>query len=279
VDEIPFTFLRKLVSEPRIIKSLRPSSQKKVHGTALTIRVTDASLKAQLKAIDAAKPGDVVVAVAESMYAVVWDPFLSMLAEKKHLAGAVIDGVAEKDDSFPVYAREFVEFDPFKEHAIDTRYRGSPPDFSPIEIDNCRIECGDVLVGEGNEIIVVSRWNADEVVDRYSRIEKIEKKSGRMKALDRKDMELLSHISRDSRAKLEDISKALGLSSGAVAYRMKKLEEKGIIKGYTVELDLGSLGFDEPFYGSVVSARRDRGRCGKDRLYKAGRGSLYGGNG
>lgn len=249
MDEIPFSFLRKLVPETRVIKSLKPASQRKLYGTAFTVRVTDESYKAQLSAIDSAKPGDIIVVVAESTKVPVWDSLLSKVAEKKKLAGVVIDGSAEKDDSFPIYAREFIDFDPFREHTIDAKQKSSLPDFSPIEIDNCKIERGDILVGEGNEVLVISRWEADDLVGRYRRMNKVVKKgSSKIKALDKKDIELLISLSKDSRRKLEALGKVLHLSPGAVAYRMKKLEKKGIIKGYTAELDYSSLGFIDPSF-------------------------------
>ncbi len=96
---------------------------------------------------------------------------------KKKLAGVVIDGAAEKDDSFPIYAREFIDFDPFREHTIGAKQKSSILDFSPVEIDNCKIERGDILVGEGNEVLVVSRWEADELVGRYRRMNKAVKKN------------------------------------------------------------------------------------------------------
>lgn len=248
MDEIPFSFLRKLVSETRIIKSLKPASQRKLYGTAFTVRVKEESYKAQLSAIDSAKPGDVIVVVAESTRVPAWGSLLSKVAEKKKLAGVVIDGAAEKDDSFPIYAREFIDFDPFREHTIDAKQKRSPPDFSTVEIDNCRIEPEDLLVGEGNELLVVSRWEAGELVGRYRRMNKAKKGSSKIKALDKKDIELLISLSKDSRRKLEALGKTLHLSPGAVAYRMKKLEKKGIIKGYTAELDYSSLGFIDPSF-------------------------------
>lgn len=185
----------------------------------------------------------------ESTKVPVWDSLLSRVAEKKKLAGVVIDGAAENDDTFPIYARDFIDFDPLREHTIDARQKSPLPDFSPVEIDNCKIEQGDILVGEGNEVLVVSRWEADELVGRYRRMNKVVKKGpSKMKALDKKDIELLISLSRDSRRKLEALGKVLHLSPGAVAYRMKKLEKKGIIKGYTTELDYSSLGFIDPFF-------------------------------
>ena len=252
MDEIPFHFLRKLVLGTRIIKSLKPASQKRLYGSAFTVRVTDDSFKAQLAAIDSARPGDIIVCVVESS-APAWNPFLSKLSEKKHISGAVIDGTAEAGDSFPVYARDFVEFDPFREHVIDTKQRSPAPDFSPVEIDNCRIERGDILTGEGNEIVVVSRWDAAEIAGRYGKIGKVKKERGRTKVLDDKDEELLALLSKDSRAKLEDLSKALGISPGTVTYRMKKLEKRGVIKGYTVDLNYSSLGFGDPTFIVVWS--------------------------
>ncbi len=61
-------------------------------------------------------------------------------------------------------------------------------------------------------------------------------------------MELLISLSKDYRRKLEALGKTLSLSPGAVSYRIKKLEEKKIIKWYTIDVDYEALDLDSIFF-------------------------------
>ena len=51
--------------------------------------------------------------------------------------------------------------------------------------------------------------------------------------MDRHDAEILHHLTRDGRMSVNDLSAEVHLSQTPVARRLKKLEEEGIIKGYT----------------------------------------------
>jgi len=58
--------------------------------------------------------------------------------------------------------------------------------------------------------------------------------------LDRKIVEILL---RDSRASLKEIAQQVGLSSPSVSERLRRLEERGVIRAFTVEIDPKALGF------------------------------------
>jgi len=60
--------------------------------------------------------------------------------------------------------------------------------------------------------------------------------------LDRIDFNILKLLSEDSRTPIKKIAAVLGSTAMVVQYRIKKLEELGIIIGYRVDLDLSSLG-------------------------------------
>ncbi len=57
-----------------------------------------------------------------------------------------------------------------------------------------------------------------------------------MLELDAQDLALLDSLRHDSRLSLRDLGSRVGLSAPAVAARLKRLEESGIILGYTVQL-------------------------------------------
>ena len=58
------------------------------------------------------------------------------------------------------------------------------------------------------------------------------------------DRQILNEYIEDSRQSYREIARKLGLSPGTVASRVSKLEERGIIKKYTVQVDHEKLGYD-----------------------------------
>jgi Lrp/AsnC family leucine-responsive transcriptional regulator len=65
-----------------------------------------------------------------------------------------------------------------------------------------------------------------------------------MIALDEIDLKILKMLQENGRVKRNEIAQATGLSVPSVSERMKKLEDAGIIKGYTAILDSKKLGKD-----------------------------------
>lgn len=61
--------------------------------------------------------------------------------------------------------------------------------------------------------------------------------------LDEIDGRILQALSRDARASLKDVAGRAGLSSPSAAERMRRLQEHGVIRAYTVELNARALGF------------------------------------
>lgn len=53
---------------------------------------------------------------------------------------------------------------------------------------------------------------------------------------------LLIELSRSARASYAELGRRVGLSPSAVAERMRRMEEEGIIRGYTVDIDRAGLG-------------------------------------
>lgn len=63
--------------------------------------------------------------------------------------------------------------------------------------------------------------------------------------MDKFDRKILQVLQADARASLQDISQAVGLSSTPCWGRIKKLEEAGVIEGYTVRLNAQAIGLGE----------------------------------
>ena len=60
------------------------------------------------------------------------------------------------------------------------------------------------------------------------------------------DQLLLNALMEDSRRSLKALAQISGLSSPSVAERLRRLEERGVIKGYTVEVDPRHFGYRYP---------------------------------
>lgn len=64
------------------------------------------------------------------------------------------------------------------------------------------------------------------------------------KALDEIDLKILSRLQEDARVSYDELGSTVDLAESSVRYRVKGLEEQGIIKSYMTVLDMKKLGFD-----------------------------------
>ncbi|AZD68055.1 transcriptional regulator, AsnC family [Pseudomonas chlororaphis] len=61
--------------------------------------------------------------------------------------------------------------------------------------------------------------------------------------IDEIDQALISALMEDSRRSLKALAQISGLSSPSVAERLRRLEERGVLKAYTVEVDPRLFGY------------------------------------
>src|SRR5436309_5875103 len=59
---------------------------------------------------------------------------------------------------------------------------------------------------------------------------------------DATNLRLLAELQADARLSLAELGRRVGLSSPAVAERLRRLEQEGVIRGYHAEVDPRSLG-------------------------------------
>ena len=57
------------------------------------------------------------------------------------------------------------------------------------------------------------------------------------------DAKILNIIQQDARIANAEIARQVGLAPSAVLERVKKLEERGVIRGYAAEIDASQIGF------------------------------------
>ena len=63
--------------------------------------------------------------------------------------------------------------------------------------------------------------------------------------MDKTDRKILQVLQADARASLQDISQAVGLSSTPCWGRVKKMEEAGVIEGYTIRHNAQAIGLGD----------------------------------
>lgn len=63
-----------------------------------------------------------------------------------------------------------------------------------------------------------------------------------MEITDEYDRKLILELQRNARASFADLGRRIGLSASATAERLRRMEETGVIRGYTVEIDREALG-------------------------------------
>ncbi|MNJ08166.1 HTH-type transcriptional regulator LrpC [compost metagenome] len=61
--------------------------------------------------------------------------------------------------------------------------------------------------------------------------------------LDRMDKRLLAELQVDARMSFAELGRRVGLSTPATAERVRKLEERGVLRGYRAEIDSHAIGY------------------------------------
>ncbi len=62
--------------------------------------------------------------------------------------------------------------------------------------------------------------------------------------LDDVDLRIINLLQEDSRLSYNKIASKLGISVGTAYNRIKRLEERGVLKGYTVLIDMDKVGYN-----------------------------------
>jgi Lrp/AsnC family transcriptional regulator, leucine-responsive regulatory protein len=61
--------------------------------------------------------------------------------------------------------------------------------------------------------------------------------------IDATDQKLLDALAVNSRLSLKELAQAAGMSSPSAAERLRRLEERGIIRAFTIDIDPAALGY------------------------------------
>lgn len=142
-------------------------------GNALTVDVRSGDNLAIHRALDEARPGDVLVVNGHGdMTRALIGDLIGEIMVNTGVVGAVIDGAvrdvqALSGMSLAVYARAVTPAGPFKE--------GPGAIGVPVAVGGVVVAAGDVLVGDADGVVVVPRHRVQEVVDAVDRIGEKEK--------------------------------------------------------------------------------------------------------
>jgi Lrp/AsnC family transcriptional regulator, leucine-responsive regulatory protein len=72
-----------------------------------------------------------------------------------------------------------------------------------------------------------------------------------MALMEKLDRRILALLARDGRMSYTDIGKETGLSTSAAQQRVRRLEQRGVIKGYRASLDANELGLNVTAFVSI----------------------------
>jgi len=133
-------------------------------GTACTVKVFPGDNLMVHKALDAAKPGDVVVIdTSGSQRNAVLGDLVTNKALHRGISGFVVDGLVRdlpglKEVGLPVFARGITPFGPLHRGPGELNY--------PISCGGIVVKAGDIIVADHNGVVVVHREFAHDVIER-----------------------------------------------------------------------------------------------------------------
>ena len=71
--------------------------------------------------------------------------------------------------------------------------------------------------------------------------------------LDNTDLLILNHLIENARESASNIADSVGMSVPAVTERIKKLQDSGVIRGYSLDINKQKLGMDVSAFITIIS--------------------------
>ncbi len=154
----------KIGALPSAIQPVAPGMR--VCGPALTVHSPGGDNLWLHRALDIARPGDVMVVYASGAYEHgYWGEIMATMAQARGLGGLVIDACVR--DAALLAAMGFAVF------SRGRCIRGTGKDFGatgwlnhPVRIGEVTVQAGDLVVGDDDGVVVLPRERAAEVVDK-----------------------------------------------------------------------------------------------------------------
>jgi RraA family protein len=154
---------------------IRPvTSSRVLAGPVCTVKVFPGDNLMVHKALDVARPGDVIMVDASSsrMTAVLGD-LVSTKARHRGIAGFIVDGLVrdlpgiEELGDFPVFARGITPIGPL--------HRGPGEVNSAVSVGGIVVHAGDVVLADENGVVVVPRDDLVALLGRLGAVEEAER--------------------------------------------------------------------------------------------------------
>lgn len=168
-------------------------------GAAMTVRTCPGDNLVVHKALDLARPGDVVVIDARGQLVnAILGELMTEYAATRGIAGLVVDGAVRDQSSIsagtlPVFARGFSHLGPYK--------NGPGEIHGPIAVGGAAVNDGDVILGDADGVAVIPRaraWSALDAAEEVAAIESDHRRAIRAGSWDRTWIEgLLSVVEVD----------------------------------------------------------------------------------
>ena len=133
-------------------------------GLACTVKVFPGDNLMVHKALDAAKPGDVVVIdTSGSQRNAVLGDLVTNKARHRGIAGFIVDGLVRdlpglREVGLPVFARGVTPFGPLHRGPGELNY--------PISCGGIVVKAGDIIVADHNGVVVVHKEFANNIIER-----------------------------------------------------------------------------------------------------------------
>lgn len=144
--------------------AIRPLNKAPLAGTAFTVRVPAGDNLMFHKAMNLAQPGDVVVIDAGGFCErAIFGELMATYCKLRRLAGIIVDGCVRDYDAlsqmdFPIYARGVTPNGP---------YKNGPGEIGFTVTAGSQVICpGDILVGDGDGVVVIKPEDAPELLEK-----------------------------------------------------------------------------------------------------------------
>ena len=153
--------LIKVTGNPGVLSGIKPLLDKTIIGRAVTASTMADDWGTSIKAIDAAKKGEVLVIQVEGDDQAVWGELASKTAQEKGVISTVIDGAvrdvgAIKKLEYPVFSKTIVP------NAGSSKAEGKVN--IPLTCGNVTVNPQDLIIGDECGVIVVPDEHLNEVI-------------------------------------------------------------------------------------------------------------------
>lgn len=167
--DVPVANIDDCMSRSAAVSSdIKPLNKSRLLGTAFTVKVPQGDNLMFHKAMDLAKPGDVIVIDAGgNIDRAIFGELMISYCKKRGLAGVIIDGAIRdqnelSDMDFPIYAKGFVPNGPYK--------NGPGEINTTISFGGKIVHPGDIIVGDADGIVIIKPEDAEYIASEVQNV-------------------------------------------------------------------------------------------------------------